>query len=100
MSRNVLFGSLTYQYHIKVPANRLSEAKVIAMMRSVRFSWSVYRERVVIVTGATVPFAKVVLWRSEDEPLRATVVYIAGSSIVPLLLLTSVFARSNACLSP
>lgn len=53
---NVFFGSLMYQYNIKVPANKLKDAKVIAMMRSVRFSLSVYRERIVIVTGAAVPF--------------------------------------------
>jgi hypothetical protein len=46
-----------YQYNIKAPANKLKDAKVIAMIRSVRFSLSLYRERIVIVTGAAVPFS-------------------------------------------
>lgn len=73
MCLNVLFGNLTYQYNIKVPANKLREANVMAMIRSVRFSSSVYRERVVIATGATVPFVNVDVCKSVDEPLTARV---------------------------
>jgi hypothetical protein len=70
-----------YQYNITVPANKLSDANVMAIIRSVRFSLSVYSERIVIVIGTTVPLEKVVDEKFGDEPLEVTV-YGSGSSIL------------------
>jgi hypothetical protein len=46
---------------MSAPASTLSDANVMAMIRSVRFSSFVYKDKFVTVTGTTVPFEYVLV---------------------------------------